>query len=290
MKRRVRIGAAVLGAAIVVLGLGAVVVIADGRSRPVAASAPQTLAVSCRSPALSRNLPALVYLPSGYTGSTDRFPVIYFLHGLPAGPTTYLGNAFVGRTVATGRRRAIVVAPQGARTPNEDHEYLDWSAKENWPVAIAHDLTRCIDARFRTIAKRAGRALIGLSAGAFGAFNIGLRNLATFGAVEAWSGYFAATDPSGIQDLDLGSKHANRRARVPQGPRLKARLARRPTFIGFYVGRQDSRFYTDNIVYDAALSSERIKHLFRVYAGGHSESLWQSKASMWLGLALKALD
>jgi hypothetical protein len=36
--------------------------------------------------------------------------------------------------------------------------------------------------------------------------NIGLRNLTTFGAVESWSGYFEATDPSGHHKLDLGSR------------------------------------------------------------------------------------
>ncbi len=271
------------------LALGAVVVIAGGRSRRTSASAPQTLQVSCRSPALGGKLPALVYLPAGYRSSAQRFRVVYFLHGLPAGPSTYMGDAFVGRTVATGPRRAIVVTPQGARNPGDDREYLDWAPKENWPAAIAHDLTHCIDGRFRTIAKRSGRALVGLSAGAFGAFNIGLRNLPTFGAIEAWSGYFAATDPSGLRKLDLGSTHANRRARVPHGRRLKARLATWPTFLGFYVGRQDSRFFSDNVAYDAALRRQRIPHLFKVYRGGHSQSLWISEAPLWLGLALKAL-
>jgi transposase len=40
----------------------------------------------------------------------------------------------------------------------------------------------------------------------FGAFNIGLRRLGTFAAVESWNpgGYFVASDPSGLVTLDLG--------------------------------------------------------------------------------------
>jgi Putative esterase len=181
---------------------------------------------------------------------------------------------------------AIVVAPQGARADGDDREYLDWGPTENWPQAIASDLPRCIDKRFRTIHRRSGRALIGLSAGGFGAFNIGLRRLSTYAAVESWSGYFEATDPTGLRKLDLGSPEANRKARVPRGHHLKAKLTKRATFIGFYVGRQDSRFLNANNLLDQAFSQHHITHLFRVYEGGHQGSLWTRWAPMWLGLAL----
>jgi enterochelin esterase-like enzyme len=234
-------------------------------------------------------MPAIVYLPAGYRGGSSRYPVIYFLHGLPANASSYRANQFVGASVSSGRNAAIVVTPQGARSDNEDHEYLDLNPTENWPQAIAHDLTRCIDARFRTIAHRYGRALVGLSAGGYGAMNIGLRKLATFGAVESWSGYFEATDPSGLHKLNLGSPQANAAAAVPRGADLKAAVKARPTLIAFYVGRQDDRFADDNESFSRALSGQRIPHLFRTYPGGHSGALWTSESKLWLGYALAAL-
>ena len=54
--------------------------------------------------------------------------MIYFLHGLPANATSYMVNKFVGTAVSSGRDASIVVAPQGARSDNEDHEYLDLDA------------------------------------------------------------------------------------------------------------------------------------------------------------------
>ncbi len=231
----------------------------------------------------------IVYLPAGYRRGSRRYRVIYFLHGLPASKSTYTLSKFVGDAVSTGRQAAIVVAPQGARSANEDHEYLDLGATENWPKAISHDIPRCIDSRFRTVTGRTGRALVGLSAGGYGAFNVGLRNLATFGAVESWSGYFAATDPSGDHDLDLGSPQANAMARVLRGPDLKAAANVHPTFIGFYVGRQDGRFLDDNVDFDRLLNHQRIPHLFRTYPGGHSAALWRGQAHRWLAYALSAL-
>lgn len=276
--------------ALVLAGGVAVVVVGERSSSAAAAvSPPRTVSISCRSPALGGTLPAAVYLPAGYLNGSTRYPVIYFLHGLPADPSSYEATAFVAHAVAAGGHRAIVVAPQGARDADSDREYLNWGSDEDWPAAIARDLPSCIESRFRTIASRAGRALIGLSAGGFGAFNIGLRHLATFAAVESWSGYFAATDPTGLRTLDLGSAKANRKARVPRGRRLDARLTRWPTFIGFYVGRQDTRFLSANILLDKAFTRHQIPHLFTIYQGSHSGSLWSKWGPLWLGLALRHL-
>jgi enterochelin esterase-like enzyme len=67
------------------------------------------------------------------------------------------------------------------------------------------------------------------------------------------------------------------------------KLAHAPTFIAFYVGRQDSRSLAANIELDQDLVQHHVPHLFRTYPGGHSGALWRSKAGPWLGFALKAL-
>src|ERR1700744_4767101 len=213
---------------------------ARGRGASSTPSPARSLSVVCNSPSLNGTIPAQVYLPSGYS-SGRHYPVVYFLHGLPAGPSSYQQNAFVASALASAGEKAIVVAPQGARDADSDREYLDWDATEDWPQAISHDLTGCIDTRFHTIAGRDGRALVGLSAGGYGAMNIGLRNLGQFGAVQSWSGYFVATTPAGTKVLHLGSPQAEAAAKVPRGTALNSALRSQPTQIAFYVGRQDSR-------------------------------------------------
>ena len=285
-------GLAFVVVTLIVFGSVTGAVLAHRGARHVhAAAAPspaRTVSAVCRAPSLSGTMPTLVYLPSGYS-SGRRYAVIYFLHGLPAGPAAYQQNAFVAAALASAGEKAIVVAPQGARDEDSDREYLDWDAAEDWPQAIAHDLPACIDSRFHTIAQRDGRALVGLSAGGYGAMNIGLRELDQFGAVQSWSGYFAATNPAGTRVLDLGSPRANGAARVPRGPQLKSQLQSLPTQIAFYVGLQDSRFLTMNRSYDAALRHAGIGHIFHTYPGGHSPVLWRSRAPVWLGWALRYL-
>jgi putative tributyrin esterase len=256
---------------------------------PAVAAPSQTLYITCPSPSLDGSLPAAVYLPQNYGAGEARYPVVYFLHGLPAGPTAYKLNGYVAGAVAASSHAAIVVAPQGSRKSNDDREYLDWGPRENWPKAISHDLTKCIDSRFRTIANRHGRALIGVSAGGFGAFNIGLRELSVFSVVESWSGYFAATDPSGYHVLKLGSKEADRAARIRPAASLAAAMKRVPSLVGFYIGRQDQRFYSDNLTLNREFTAAHVSHYFATYPGGHSLSVWAKWAPLWLGRALAYL-
>jgi putative tributyrin esterase len=240
-----------------------------------------------RSVALDGTLHFRVYLPAGYDTSSLRYPVIYFLHGLPAAPDGYRGAGFVAQALG---RPAIVVAPQAARRGETDPEYLDGGRGHRWETALAVELPRIVDARFRTIANRNGRALIGLSAGGYGATLLGLHHLDEFAVVESWSGYFHPTDPSGTKPLELGSadadRHANAHAYVPT---LRGRFARTPTLFAFYVGRDDDRFRDENEQLDRELRAAGVPHVFRVYPGAHTQTLWSLHAREWVGLALDHL-
>jgi enterochelin esterase-like enzyme len=295
--RRVRFSVVFAAAALAAFAGAAAIVLAATGQQPRreggaarSDSRPRAMSITCGAPALGGSLPAQVYLPPGYRSHGRRYPVVYFLHGLPASPPSYTQNAFIAQALVSAHEPAIVVAPQGARDPDSDREYLNWSPGEDWPQAISNDLTACIDARFHTIADRSGRLLVGLSAGGYGAMNIGLRDLGSFAAVESWSGYFVATDPSGHHALQLGSPEARRAAVVPHGPELAAELAREPALIAFYVGQADDRFRDMNDAFDASLSHSGIPHVFRTYAGGHSVSLWRAQAPGWLTMGLTYLS
>ena len=146
------------------------------------------------SKALRGKLSFEVYLPPGYAGSGKRYPAIYFLHGLPASPYTFRGmTAFEAALDKTGGR-AILVLPQGARDGDSDPEYLDWGTGRNWETAIGKELPRYVDRHFRTIANRRGRALVGLSAGGYGAVLLALHHLGDYSVMESWSGYFHSTN------------------------------------------------------------------------------------------------
>ena len=120
--------------------------------------------------------------------------------------------------------------------------------------------------------------------------HLALAHLDLFAAVESWSGYFHPTDPTGTKPLDLGSAHANAQADVHrQLQASRTQLKALPTFIAFYVGRDDTRFLAENQQLNLELSRAGVPHVFRIYAGGHNQALWQRYAAPWLTLAVDHL-
>lgn len=223
-----------------------------------------------------------VYLPGGYETGSHRYPVLYVLHGLPSSASAYTSLRFVEQAADAVGRPAIVVVPQGARAGETDPEYVDQGPGHRWGTAIAVELPHVIDTRFRTIRSRSGRALIGISAGGYGAMQLAFRHLDAFSVVESWSGYFQPTDPTGTQDIYLGpgtNVHTLLKT-------IRTRLATHRTYIAFYIGRSDPLFVAENETLNRELTAAGIPHVFRAYSGGHDQSLWSRYAEPWLELAL----
>jgi S-formylglutathione hydrolase FrmB len=255
-----------------------------------AAAGTRRVDLSFSSSALGARLHYEVALPAGYATSRRRYPVVYFLNGLPAGPSSYRSLHFVERALAREARPAILVLPQGARKGESDPEYLDRGPHDNWDTALAGELPRVVDARFRTIPDRTGRAVIGLSAGGYGALHLAFGHLDEYSAVESWSGYLHPTNPAGTKRLELGSAAKDARADVHrQVAVVRPRLRAQHLFIAFYVGRSDTRFEQANVQLDRELTRSHVRHVFRLYQGGHSQQVWQEHAVRWLGLALSHL-
>jgi enterochelin esterase-like enzyme len=235
--------------------------------------------------ALDGTLHFEVYLPSDYATSTRRYPVVYFLHGLPSSAKAYQQFGFVENALDGAGKAAILVVPQGARWNEPDPEYVDHDPGDEWETAIAGELPVIVDSLYRTIPTRAGRAIVGLSAGGFGAMHLGLAHLNTFSVVQSWSGYFHPTDPTGTKAIDLGAKNDVHEQLLA----TRSELLRLHTTIAFYVGNGDTRFLAENRQLNLELSGAGVSHVFRVYSGGHEQALWQRYAVPWLRMALAHL-
>jgi S-formylglutathione hydrolase FrmB len=278
-----------IAAALVAAAVSAVAV--AGVLRRSTTDAAQAQTASFRSVALDSRLHYLVRLPPGYATSGKRYPVVYFLHGLPAGPTSYQAVAWVENALDVAGGQAILVAPQGTRRVDGDPEYHDWGPGRNWATALAVELPRAIDRAYRTIPTRAGRAIVGVSAGGYGAVILGLQHPQQFSVIESWSGYFEPTDPTGQNVLDLGSQQANDAASAHARSRsLSAQFRRYPTFLAFYVGRSDPTFLEDNVTFNAELNASGVPHAFTTYPGAHTVALWSAHAPDWLRMALNHLS
>jgi enterochelin esterase-like enzyme len=277
----------ILMCSLLALALGALVLTSGAHTR---SQVPMKVERTIYSPAVAGRLRLAVYLPAGYASSGKAYPVVYFLHGLPASASSYRGTDFLARALVASGRRAIIVVPQGARDNDSDPEYLDWGTGRNWETAITRDVVNYVDSDLRTISSRRGRAIVGLSAGGYGAVMLALHHLPAFSVVESWSGYFHPTDPAGDRALDLGTPRANANASAHAFVKsLRRGFARRPTFFAFYVGSGDARFREENRLFHRELTAAGVRHEFRVYPGGHEQSVWSAHAQAWLAVAVDHL-
>jgi enterochelin esterase-like enzyme len=130
-----------------------------------------------------------IYLPPGFNLS-QRYPVVYLLHGMPGSPWSYIRSlslASLSDTLITRReaRPFIAVMPVAGTTGHYDGE---WAGL--WEDYVVNDVVPWVDSHLPTIASPEGRTIAGLSAGGFGAVDIALRHPGLFGQVESWGGYF----------------------------------------------------------------------------------------------------
>ncbi|MEM7344255.1 MAG: alpha/beta hydrolase-fold protein, partial [Chloroflexota bacterium] len=133
-----------------------------------------------------------IYLPAGYDSSDQSYRTLYHLHG------AYVRESWAGydcNKVGAGMEEAatagliepmIVVCPVD---PDGDRMWSDsFDGQYLASTAITQDLIPYVDANYRTIAERNGRALQGFSMGGFGAATNGLRTPELFNAIIIWDG------------------------------------------------------------------------------------------------------
>jgi len=192
--------------------------------------------------------PGYLYLPPGFDRAR-RYPVVYLLHGLPGDPSEYVGSLDVAgvadRLIASGAARPfIAVLPAAGPTVRYDGE---WAGP--WEDYLVHGVVPWVDAHLPTDAQASGRALAGLSAGGFGAVDIGLRSPTLFGRIESWSGYFAPLRDGPFLHADAGTRAANDpRLLAPRQAGLLRRLGTRfylssgPTHSHLFKAQQTSAF------------------------------------------------
>ena len=240
----------------------------------------QTIHVS--SPAIGgRSEPVEVYLPPDYATSTQRYPVLYLLHGFPGDPAGFVRTVRVGVVEDTllakkQMKPMIIVMPMGSTGIFTDKEWANGiHPNEQWETFFARDVVNAVDRQFRTIPRGAARAVGGLSEGGYASLNIGFHHPSEFRVLESWSGYEKADDVKSI----FGGKQAvlTRNSPLETLPKVARVLRRDGTYIWFYTGDKDS-LRKQNFTFAADLSKLHIHYRFFVVSGGHNWALWRSNA------------
>ena len=166
-----------------------VVLLAPSAVGSSAAIAEGSLAeASFQSATLKEPISYNVYLPAGYAGSTDRYPVLYLLHGRGDSKAAWTQmKGALDELIAAGEIQPTIAIMPDAPWSSRASYYVDSAytgADPGRPVetAFTKDLIAHVDGAYRTVAKREGRGVAGYSMGGYGALRYSLAHPDLFGA------------------------------------------------------------------------------------------------------------
>jgi S-formylglutathione hydrolase FrmB len=128
-----------------------------------------------------------VYLPPGYDGDANRYPVLYLLHGAGGNAADAVAHGIRGvmdeRIRQDPDAAMIVVMPDGDGSIWNDQ--VDGSIRNE--TYVAGYVVPFVDRHFRTIPKRSARAVTGVSNGGYGAMLLATKHPDLFGAAGGMS-------------------------------------------------------------------------------------------------------
>jgi enterochelin esterase-like enzyme len=228
-----------------------------------------------------------VYLPPGYETSSQKYPILYLLHG--AGDSddswTSVGRAgfILDNLIAAHRAKPMVVImpaghttrdpfanrAAGARTPDFNDDFVR---------EFETDIMPMVETRYRVYTDRAHRALAGLSMGGAHTLIIGIANLDKFAYLGVFSsgllGTFPVRLPGGSASGEApppDSTWENQNRAQLENPALKKGLK----LFWFSTGKDD--FLIGNTHATVALFEKYGFHpVFQESAGGHTWINWRN--------------
>lgn len=218
-----------------------------------------------------------IYTPAGYAEGSERYPVLYLLHGMGGDEEAWLGLGRAAQIfdnmIAQGRMTpAIVVMPNGnmaqEAAPGESHEGLihpdgrlprtmDGSYEEQFI-----DIVNYVDEHYRTIVDADHRAVAGLSMGGFHSLHIAQYYPGVFGYVGLFSAAVFrgdATKSEVYRDIDK---------------RLQDLFESEPKLFWIGIGKEDF-LYKENVDLREKLDKLGYPYIYHESEGGHIWRNWR---------------
>ena len=159
-----------------------------------------------------------VYLPSSYDeNSTQRYPVVYYLHGGGGDENALFSKWRAHRTadrlIDAGTMDELILVSVDATTSYAGTNYTNSALLGKAEDFIVEDVVSYVDNNFRTIADRDSRGLIGASSGGNAALRYAMLRSDVYGGVATTSaGIYNFSHPEG--NLYLGGESAEFSQRV----------------------------------------------------------------------------
>ena len=231
-----------------------------------------------------------VYLPPGYDTGKRRYPVIYYVHNSHWSARQLFEqnhmDAFLDRAIADHVLGEVILVAGDFTTASGYNFFSNESVSGRWVDHVALELVPYVDARFRTRADAASRAITGDFFGGYAALKLALLHAETFGVVYALHPVGTGTGQvPGIMRPDWNAIHSARSwadiQSLPYTPVFAAmsqaylpNASRPPFFCDFMVERENGQL----VVKPENVRKLHEGFLLDHYVAGHAADLKRLRA------------
>ena len=218
-----------------------------------------------------------IYTPAGYNDGTQKYPVLYLLHGMGGDEEAWMAlgrmSQILDNLIAQGKvKPMIVVMTNGniaqeaapgesslglAQPSMQQPKTMDGMFEQTFP-----DVVKYVDSHFRTLSDKAHRAICGLSMGGFHSKFISAQYPDMFDYVGLFS---AAIMPN---------KDATSSIYTNQEDKLKIQFSKHPKLYWIGIGKSDF-LYKYNADFRKYLDENKFPYKYMETDGGHIWRNWR---------------
>lgn len=154
------------------------------------------------SASMKRDVGYTIYLPPGYKTGDQRYPVVYYLHGMTDCESTHPQLfGILDQAISKGEVKPMILVYAMCGRTSWYADAPDGTVMGE--TVFLKELIPHLDATVRTAASAEGRALIGWSMGGHGALKFGLSRPDLFCSVVSFSGGFLKGEELAKRNGDL---------------------------------------------------------------------------------------
>lgn len=247
------------------------------------------------SPVLGMDRRVYVYIPAGYDGGTQKYPVFYLLHGAGGDEDAWTN---MGRTaqimdnlIAQGKAKPmIVVMPNGNANQagaQNDVPAVPVSGEQGmaayqrlagkFEAHLVKDLVPYIEKNYRTLTGKDNRAIAGLSMGGMHTQTITNDNPGMFSYIGVFS--------MGIMNFGQQNQDA---AKLEQERDVKIEALKDSGYKLYWIGcGKDDFVYQSAVTLRNTLDKHNFKYVYRESTGGHTWANWRIYLSEFAPMLFK---
>lgn len=162
---------------------------ADKRGGTVLTERLESVALRANRTGLDSNRMVKVYLPPGYAESGKRYPVVYYFHSINWSAEKVFEDGNMVRLLERGFANGVVpefiLVAADYSSPTMGSWFENSTTTGNWLDFTAEELVPFVDGKFRTMARRESRAVVGDFIGGYGALKFAMLYPDLFSVVYA---------------------------------------------------------------------------------------------------------